>query len=92
MHLRHELVMLDSQVLPLTRNGYCLLVLLVQHTGEILPRKTLEIQVWGNVLGAQARTLDIHIRRLRKKLRIYGKQRIEAVPGIGYPFRPAPGP
>src|SRR5215472_4783045 len=77
--LRHELVTLDGQVLTLTQKEYCLLLLLVQHAGQTLPRKTFEMRVWGHVLGAQARTLDIHIRRLRKKLGIYGKQRIEAV-------------
>jgi hypothetical protein len=66
--LRHGLVTLDCSVLTLTNKEYCLLLLLVQHAGETLPRKTLEMRVWGHVLGAQARTLDIHIRRLRKKL------------------------
>ena len=64
--LRHGLVTLDGAVLTLTHKEYCLLLLLVQHAGETLPRKTLEMRVWGHVLGGQARTLDIHIRRLRK--------------------------
>ena len=90
--LRHGLVTLDCSVLTLTNKEYCLLLLLVQHAGETLPRKTLEMRVWGHVLGAQARTLDIHIRRLRKKLGIYGKQQIKAVIGVGYRFLPASPP
>src|SRR5262249_6240501 len=87
--LRHELVMLDSQVVSLTHKEYCLLLLLVQHAGEVVTRKTLEMRVWGHVLRAQSRTVEIHIRRLQKKLGIYGKQRIEAILGFGYFFRPA---
>jgi len=90
--LRRELVTLDRQVLALTHKEYCLLLLLVQHSGETLSRETLEMKVWGHVLRARARTLDIHIRRLRKKLGIYGKRRIEAVLGLGYRFRPASPP
>jgi DNA-binding response OmpR family regulator len=87
--LRHELVTLDGQVLTLTQKEYCLLLLLVRHAGESLPRKTFEMRVWGHVLGTQSRQVDIHIRWLRKKLGIYGKQRIEAVHGVGYRFLPA---
>ena len=87
--LRHELVMLDSQVVPLTHKEYCLLLLLVQHAGEVVTRKTVEMRVWGHVLRAQSSTVEVHIRRLRKKLGIYGKKRIEVVLGFGYYFRPA---
>jgi len=87
--LRRELVTLDCQALNLTHKEYCVLLLLVQHAGETLRRETLEMKVWGHVLSAEARTLEIHIRRLRKKLGIYGKQRIEVILGVGYRFRPA---
>jgi two-component system phosphate regulon response regulator PhoB len=36
-------------------------------------------------------TVDVHLRRLRKKLGMYSKY-IETVPGVGYRFRPMPGP
>lgn len=85
--LRYELVILDGRTLALTRKEYCLLVLLVQHTGEALPRETLSIQVWGHLISARSRTVDIHVRGLRRKLGAYGRQHIETVPGIGYRFR-----
>ena len=69
--LRHELVILDRQVLTLTQKEYCLLLLLVRHAGETLPRKTFDMRVWGHVLSVQSRQVDIHIRWLRKKLGIY---------------------
>jgi two-component system alkaline phosphatase synthesis response regulator PhoP len=82
--LRRELVALDSQILPLTQKEYCLLLLLVQHPGEALPRATLEKQ-----LSAGSRMLDAYVRGLRGKLGIYGEQYIETVRGIGYRFRRA---
>ena len=86
--LRHELVILDDQKLTLTRKEYCLLVLLVLHAGEALPRATLAMKVWGYALSARSPTVDIYVRRLRRKLGIYGEQYIEKVAGIGYRFRP----
>jgi two-component system, OmpR family, alkaline phosphatase synthesis response regulator PhoP len=86
--LRQELVTLDSQILNLTSKEYCLLVLLVQHAGEAIPRDTLAMQVWGHALSSRSRTVDSYIRELRRKLGIYGKQYIETVAGMGYRFRP----
>lgn len=85
--LRYELVILDGRTLTLKRHEYCLLVLLVQHAGEAMPRATLAIQIWGHLLSARSRTIDAHIGALRRKLGTYGKRHIETVPRIGYRFR-----
>jgi DNA-binding response OmpR family regulator len=53
-----------------------LLAVLVENAGEIVP---MRIQ-----------TVDMHIRRLRKKLGIYADQYIEMITGTGYRFRPSP--
>ena len=52
----------------LTRKEYELLSLLVQNAGEIIPRDALLWRVWGYSHEIRTRTLDVHIRRLRKKL------------------------
>lgn len=88
--LRYELVMLDNQVLPLTRKEYCLLLLLVQHAGTVVPRKTLLMQVWGHVPELRTRAVNAHIQRLRRKLGMYGDLYIETAYGTGYRFRPMP--
>jgi DNA-binding response OmpR family regulator len=88
--LRRELVAVDGTVVKLSQKEYCLLLLLVQHAGEVVARVTIEKQVWAHVLGANGRTVDMHIGRLRKKLGIYGK-RIEVV-AFGYCFQPASPP
>ena len=83
---------LDSERMILTRKEYDLLALLVQHAGEIIPRDALLLQVWGYGREIRTRTLDVHIRRLRKKLGGYADQYIETIFGIGYRFQPYHAP
>jgi DNA-binding response OmpR family regulator len=63
--LRHQFVILDGHAVVLTRQEYLLLVMLV-HTGEIVPRAILLTQVFGYALEARTRTLDVHIPRMRR--------------------------
>ena len=79
---------LDSRRLVLTRKEYELLSLLVQNAGEIIPRDALLWRIWGYSNQIRTRTLDVHIRRLRKKLGGYSDQYIETIFGIGYRFQP----
>jgi len=72
----------------LTRKEYELLSLLVQNAGEIIPREALLWRIWGYSTQIRTRTLDVHIRRLRKKLGTYSDQYIETIFGIGYRFQP----
>ena len=60
---------LDLERLRLTRKEYELLALLVQNAGEIVAREDLLQRVWGYSDQIRTRTLDVHIRRLRKKAR-----------------------
>lgn len=79
---------LDNERMTLTRKEYDLLALLVQHAGDIIPREALLMQVWGYGSEIRTRTLDVHVRRLRKKLGGYADQYIETIFGIGYRFQP----
>jgi DNA-binding response OmpR family regulator len=88
--LRHELVTLDRQTLPLSRKEYCLLALMVQRAGKVVPRSTFLMHVWGYVPETRTRTVDMHMDQLRKKLEPYADQYIETVVGIGYRFHPIP--
>jgi DNA-binding response OmpR family regulator len=87
-----QLAALDSERMILTRKEYDLLSLLVQHAGEIIPREALLMRVWGYGAEIRTRTLDVHVRRLRKKLGGYADQYIETIFGIGYRFQPFHAP
>src|SRR5215813_13447732 len=87
-----QTAILDTERMILTRKEYDLLALLVQHAGEIIPREALLMQVWGYGAEIRTRTLDVHVRRLRKKLGGYADQYIETIFGIGYRFQPYRAP
>ena len=63
-----ESVTLDGNRVQLTSKEYRLLAHMVQHAGEILPRDALLRDVWGYGPDMQTRTLDVHVRRLRRSL------------------------
>jgi len=79
---------LDSRRLRLTRKEYDLLLLLVQNAGEVIRREVLLMRVWGYGSAILTRTLDVHIRRLRRHLGPYSDQYIETIFGTGYRFQP----
>lgn len=78
---------LDMRKLVLTRKEYELLALLVENACEIVPRDVLLERIWGYGREIRTRTLDVHIRRLRKKLGVFGDQYIETIFGVGYRFQ-----
>lgn len=92
LDFRQQVAQLDGLTLTLTRKEYDLLALLVQHAGEIVPREALLMGIWGYGAEIRTRTLDVHIRRLRKKLGVYADQYIETIFGIGYRFQPFHAP
>jgi two-component system alkaline phosphatase synthesis response regulator PhoP len=72
--------------IKLTRKEFALLAILSRNKGRVVPREQLLDQVWGLEYYGEARTLDVHISGLRKKLGVCGNC-IETVIGIGYRFR-----
>src|SRR5216684_1233987 len=84
-----QTVELDGQLLELTQKQFDLLALLVRRAGEIIPRPILLMLVWGHGVESRTRTLDVHIRQLRKNLGSYATQYIETVFGVGYRFQPS---
>lgn len=88
IHFQRQMVMLDGAAVTLTRKEYDLLVMLSQNAGEIVPRDVLLREVWGYRDGIRTRTLDVHVRRLRKKLMPFADKYIETIFGIGYRFQP----
>lgn len=87
-----QTALLDDGRLVLTRKEYALLALLVEHAGKIIPREALLMQVWGYGAEVKTRTLDVHVRRLRKKLGQFAQEYIETIFGTGYRFQPYHAP
>ena len=85
---RHR-VYLGEQEINLTTKEYDLLELLAKHPGKIYTRDQLLAAIWGEDYYGDARTVDVHIRRLREKI-----EKTPAQPffvctkwGVGYYFR-----
>ena len=82
---RH-LVRVDGKEIALTLKEFELLRLLLENKGIVLSRDKILDKVWGDTMGRESRTVDVHIRTLRQKLGHVGGL-IETVRGIGYKFK-----
>jgi DNA-binding response OmpR family regulator len=88
--LRFEVKIHDREV-RLSRKEFDLLWTLAAEDGRAFRREELIARVWGNSFFLEARTVDVHIARLRTKLREVSTNApvIETVWGIGYRLRPS---
>lgn len=78
-----HMVMAGSTEIKLTVKEFELLYYLMSNVGIVLTRDKLLDKIWGFDFEGETRTLDVHIRSLRKKLGEYGRA-IETVRGVGY--------
>jgi len=76
----------DEKAMELTRVEFDLLSLLLQKRGQVYPRSLIIDEVWGAGFALSDRTIDSHIKALRKKILDQGGSPdwIETVRGIGY--------
>ena len=75
----------NGRPLDLTFLEYELLKFLATHPGKVFTRQTLLSRVWGYEYYGGARTVDVHIRRLRAKL-VDEADLIQTVRSVGYRF------
>lgn len=69
----------------LPKKEFEVLRLLMEHPGRVITREEFLDQVWGFAWAGDTRSLDQHIRRLRRRLETSpGAPRIETVRGVGY--------
>ena len=70
---------------------YRMLAFFMTHPERVYTREQLLDRVWGGNVYVEERTIDVHIRRLRKALEEYGYDRlIQTVRGSGYRFSARP--
>lgn len=86
---RHEVKIKDSKV-DLTLKEFELLQILIKNKGKILKREMLLDKIWGYEYVGETRTVDVHIRYLRRKIEEDDKnpKLIETIRGVGYRFNP----
>jgi two-component system phosphate regulon response regulator PhoB len=66
---------------------YRLLEFFMAHPDRVYSREQLLDRVWGGNVYVEERTIDVHIRRLRKALEEHGYDRfVQTVRGAGYRF------
>lgn len=84
-------VSIDGSDLAVSPTEYRLLEFFLTHSGKVYSRTQLLDQVWGRSTFIEERTVDVHIRRLRKILSEHGREdQIQTVRGFGYRFSEQP--
>ena len=81
----HRLFVGEEEV-ALTATEFRLLRMLMERAGRVLTRDMLLTEAWGYSEDVDSRTVDTHVRRLRRKLGAEAS-RVETVIGVGYRFR-----
>jgi two-component system phosphate regulon response regulator PhoB len=81
-------ISVQGKRVELSPSEFRLLHFLMTHPGRVYTRAQLLDHVWGDHVFIEERTVDVHIRRLRKALEPSGHDRlIDTVRGSGYGFR-----
>lgn len=84
--VRHE-VYVNESILVMGATEFRLLAHFMCHPGHVYTRQQIIDRVWGGDTFIQDRTIDVHIRRLRKALKPHAlEDTITTVHGIGYRF------
>ena len=73
----------DNKIIDLPRKEFKLLHLLVSNQDKVVLRETIMDKVWGSDVVVGNRTIDVHIRKLRKKI---GDKFFKTIKGVGYKF------
>jgi two-component system alkaline phosphatase synthesis response regulator PhoP len=82
-------VLVDGQAVDLALKEFDLLYFLVQNTGVVVSREQALEHVWGYDFFGETRTVDVHVRNIRRKLEEKGMhpECIKTVRGVGYKFQ-----
>jgi two-component system, OmpR family, response regulator RegX3 len=83
-------VAVRGRPVELSRKEFDLLALLASEAGHVVTRKQCMDRIWRDRKMGDSRTLDTHVKRLRKKIEVdpADPQHIITVRGIGYRFKP----
>lgn len=76
-------VTIDGKEINLPKKEFELLYFLAQNPNKVFSREELLQNIWGTDVYVLARTVDVHIRKVREKI---GEDYITTVKGVGYKF------
>lgn len=74
---------INGKEIALPKKEFELLYFLAQHPNKVFDREELLQNIWGSDVYVLARTVDVHIRKVREKI---GDEFIKTVKGVGYKF------
>ncbi len=84
MDLVEKKVFRGENYIHLGPTEFRLLKMLMETPGKVFSREVLLKTVWGDNIYVESRTVDVHIRRLRKSLNDFGPDYIRTVRATGY--------
>lgn len=87
VNVNKQIVTKNGQEIELTLKEFQILKLLIENKGNVLTRTFLLDKIWGYDYYGETRTLDVHIRHLRKKIGDNDSKLIETVRGVGYKIK-----
>ena len=91
LDLSSQRVTSGDRTVALGPTEYRMLAFFMTHPERVYTREQLLDRVWGGNVYVEERTIDVHIRRLRKALEEFGHDRlIQTVRGAGYRFSARP--
>ena len=76
-------VKMEEGEITLPKKEFELLYFLAQNPNKVFSRDDLLQNIWGSDVYVLARTVDVHIRKVREKI---GEEYIKTVKGVGYKF------
>lgn len=87
LNVDQQQLSIDNQLISLTPIEYKLLEFFLRHQNRIFSREQLLNQVWGGTHYIDERTVDVHVQRLRSRLKPFGYDAwIKTMRGAGYQF------
>ena len=87
VNVNKHIVTKNGQEIELTLKEFQILKLLIENKGNVLTRTFLLDKIRGYDYYGETRTLDVHIRHLRKKIGDNESKLIETVRGVGYKIK-----
>ncbi|RKL68135.1 DNA-binding response regulator [Salipaludibacillus neizhouensis] len=88
IHIKHRKVTVKKEVIIFKPREFDLLAYLAKSPGQVFTREALLHHVWGYDFIGDIRTVDVHVKKIREKLKEKKSDVLQTVWGVGYKFEP----